>query len=108
MTKCLQPPSPHACEELKRPISGDRATLTRGATNKQAQAQLAPLADARVLVLADAEGVFGGWESEPQQARLFQTMMDYFILGGSWCCTSRDKDDGRAYYKRPPGLRMPR
>jgi hypothetical protein len=59
-----------------------------------------------VLRLSDAAGSFGGWETELQQAFLFRTLMEYFIHGPSWCCSSRNKDEGRAYAKAPPPLRM--
>ena len=64
--------------------------------------------DARVLRLADAEGVFSGWVGDAQTARMFQTMMDYYVLRGAWCCTSRggNQDDGRVYTKAPPPLRL--
>ena len=59
-------------------------------------------------VLADAEGVFSGWVGDAQVARMFQTMMDYYVHRGAWCCTSRggNQDDGRVYTKAPPPLRL--
>lgn len=85
--------------------------LPRGLSNVRALQLLAPHASARVLELADAEGLFGGWETQRTQAELFSTMMDYYLLRGAWCCTSRNlgnQDDGRAYLISPPPLRLPR
>jgi hypothetical protein len=80
-------------------------------TNVQLLERLAPWKDARVLQLADAEGLFGGWSSDPNQAMLFMTMMEYYVYRGAWCCTSRfinnDADNGRVYLKPPPPLRQP-
>ena len=87
-----------------------RPTLRKGSTNLAVKAQLKPLEDARVIRLSDAEGAFGGWESDAQEARLFMTMMDYYVHRGAWCCSSRNQaqqDDGRVYVTPPPGLRMP-
>ncbi len=89
---------------------GGGATLTKRATNLQVKAQLAGVAEARVLRLSDAEGAFSGWESDANEARLFATLMDYYVHRGAWCCSSRNQarqDDGRVYVKGPPGLRMP-
>jgi len=47
-------------------------------------------------------------DDEPLEAQMFQTMVQYFILGGDWCCTSRRENDGRVYPLDPPTLRMPR
>ena len=86
-------------------------TLSRGVTNVQLLERLAPWKDARVLQLTDAEGLFGGWSSDPNQAMLFMTMMEYYVYRGAWCCTSRfinnDADNGRVYLKPPPPLRRP-
>ena len=81
--------------------------LPKGATNKVVLQQLAPWQGTRVLRLSTAEGAFRGWESEPQQARLFQTMMEYFLYRGAWCCSSRNNgnEDGRVYPDIPPPLR---
>ena len=48
----------------------------------------------------------GGWVSERTQGKLFATMADYFLLGGSWCCSSRAQGEGRVYYSKPPPLRV--
>ena len=87
---------------------GDAAALRRGATSVEALKSLERWKDARVLRLADAEGVFSGWVGDAQTARMFQTMMDYYVLRGAWCCTSRggNQDDGRVYTKAPPPLRL--
>ena len=87
---------------------GAAAALRRGATSVEALKSLERWKDARVLRLADAEGVFSGWVGDAQTARMFQTMMDYYVLRGAWCCTSRggNQDDGRVYTKAPPPLRL--
>ena len=68
--------------------------------------------DARVLRLTDALDAFGGWETNPDESLLFQTMMEYYLYRGAWCCTSRyidnNADNGRVYLERPPPLRSPR
>ena len=90
--------------------SSDGARLARGATNVDVKAQLASFERARVLRLSDAEGVFSGWVSDSLEARLFSTMMDYYVNRGAWCCSSRNQarqDDGRVYVKPPPLLRAP-
>ena len=73
------------------------------------QREFAKHTDARVLRLSDAEGAFGGWETEKQQARLFTTMMEYYLHRGAWCCSSRNNgnEDGRVYTKDPLRYKMP-
>ena len=92
--------------------TGDIPTLPKGATNEQVLAKLAAWKSARVLRLADAEGIFSGWTTQPVQAMLFTTMMEYYLYRGAWCCTSRylnnDADNGRVYLKQPPALSRPR
>jgi len=87
------------------------AKLPRGATNVQVVQGLAPWQSARVLRLTDALGAFGGWVSEPREARIFNTMMEYYVYRGAWCCTSRylenNADNGRVYLKTPPPLKSP-
>lgn len=87
--------------------SGSAAPLHAASNNEEVLKQLAPLRSERVIRLSAAEGAFSGWVSEAEQARLFTTMTEYFLLGGSWCCSSRDKDEGRVYYRKPPVLRLP-
>ena len=87
---------------------GGAMTLSRHATNVQAKAQLASVAHARVLRLSDAEGAFRGWESEPTQALVFNTIERFFLLGGDWCCSSRVANEGRLYPVDPPPLVAPR
>ena len=87
--------------------------LPKGATNVVVQRELGELAmhrDTRVLRLSNAEGAFGGWETDQQQARLFTTMMEYYLHRGAWCCSSRNNgnEDGRVYTKEPPRYKMPR
>ena len=93
--------------EAQRP--SQRPRLPKGATNVVVQRELAKHTDARVLRLSDAEGAFGGWETEKQQARLFTTMMEYYLHRGAWCCSSRNNgnEDGRVYTKDPPRYKMP-
>ena len=82
------------------------ATLRAGSNNEEVLSQLAPLRSARVLRLSSSEGAFSGWVSERTQGKLFTTMADYFLLGGSWCCSSRTQGEGRVYYSKPPPLRV--
>ena len=90
------------------PAQGPR--LPKGATNVVVQRQLAMHRDTRVLRLSNAEGAFGGWETDTQQAKLFTTMMQYYLHRGAWCCSSRlnGNEDGRVYTKEPPAYQMPR
>ncbi len=88
----------------------DGPTLPRGVTNERARQLLGPWDSASVLRLSDAEGVFGGWVSERLEATLFNTMMDYYVYRGAWCCTSRNtanQDEGRVYLTPPPPLLVP-
>ena len=55
-----------------------------------------------------AEGAFRGWESEPAQALVFNTIERFFLLGGDWCCSSRERNEGRLYPVDPPKLAVPR
>ena len=90
-------------------IGGGTVTLSRHATNEQLKRQLAGVESARVLRLSDAAGAFAGWESDRDQARLFATLMDYYVHRGAWCCSSRNQarqDDGRVYVRPPPLLRL--
>jgi len=96
---------PRTSPDIKR--SSSRVSLPRGSTNVQVLQTLQPFAASRVLHLTNAAGSFGGWETERQQAFLFNTLMEYFIYGSSWCCSSRNKDEGRTYPKMPPTLRIP-
>ena len=91
-------------------IGGGTVTLSRHATNEQLKRQLAGVESARVLRLSDAEGAFGGWETDKQQATLFSTMMEYYLHRGAWCCSSRNNgnEDGRVYTKNPPPFKIPR
>ena len=44
------------------------------------------------------------------QGKLFTTMMEYYLLRGAWCCSSRGNgnEDGRVYTPTPPPLRVAR
>ena len=91
------------------------AILPKRATNEQVIDTLqsvSSLREARVLRLSEAEGAFGGWVSNPDESLLFNTMMDYYLYRGAWCCTSRyidnNADNGRVYLKQPPPLQRPR
>jgi len=91
---------------------GRRAVLLpKGATNVQVLKRLGSLQSARVLRLSEARGSFSGWVSERREAQIFNTMMDYYLYRGAWCCTSRylggDSDNGRVYLKKPPPLTQP-
>ena len=58
---------------------------------------------ARVLHLASAENVFGGFEGK-EAASEFDRMIMQWLLGGwsaTWCCTSWDKMRGTYLFKRP-------
>mmetsp|Transcript_7493 Transcript_7493/g.12720 ORF Transcript_7493/g.12720 Transcript_7493/m.12720 type:complete len:806 (+) Transcript_7493:15-2432(+) len=87
--------------------STTKAELPMGATNEQVLKQLSPLSTSRVLLLSNAEGAYSGWVSHAEEGKLFRTLIEYYILGGSWCCTSRNKDEGRVYSANPLPLRMP-
>lgn len=90
--------------------AGGQIVLRKGSTNVAVKAQLQSLEGARVIRLSDAEGVFSGWESERNEALHFNTMMDYYVHRGAWCCSSRNQaqqDDGRVYVTPPPRLRVP-
>mmetsp|Transcript_70814 Transcript_70814/g.213050 ORF Transcript_70814/g.213050 Transcript_70814/m.213050 type:complete len:392 (-) Transcript_70814:121-1296(-) len=83
-------------------------SLPRASNNEQVLSALVPHRDTRVLRLADALGSFGGWVSNTGQGQLFNTMMEYYLLGGSWCCTSRTQEEGRVHYSRPPPITVRR
>ena len=89
---------------------GVSAILPRAATNLDLQRDLHQHREARLLRLSDAEGAFGGWETDKQQATLFSTMMEYYLHRGAWCCSSRNNgnEDGRVYTKNPPPFKIPR
>lgn len=88
--------------------------LPRQASNVQVLQRLqgAAAREARVLRLSDAVGAFGGWEDRPDESLLFNTMMEYYLYRGNWCCTSRfldnNADNGRVYIQQPPPLKRPR
>ena len=84
-------------------------TLRRGALNDEVLRLLdAPaVRDARLLVLDDAEGAFGGWATNHDEAYLFENLEKYFLLGGDWCCSSREANIGRLYPVDPPKLKVP-
>ena len=95
-------------------VGGENAVvLPPKATNEDVLERLRTpqLQQARVLRLSDAEGAFGGWVSNADESLLFNTMMDYYLYRGAWCCTSRfignNADNGRVYLKGPPPLRRP-
>jgi hypothetical protein len=91
--------------------TGSRAlVLRRGATNEDVLRLLdAPaVRDAALVTLDSAEGAFSGWSSNHEQAMLFNALESYFLLGGDWCCSSRDRNEGRLYAVDPPKLTMPR
>ena len=74
--------------------------------------QTPAMREARVLRLSDAQNAFGGWVDNPDESLLFNTMMEYYLYRGAWCCTSRfidgNADNGRVYLKTPPALSRPR
>ena len=80
--------------------------LQRGSTNEDVLRVLGSgsMRQKRLLRLSDAEGIFSGWRTQPQQAQAFNTMEGYFLLGGDWCCSSRRANDGRLYNVDPPRL----
>ena len=90
--------------------SGNALALRRGASNVEVLRVLdAPaVRGARLLRLSDAEGAFRGWESDPTQALVFNTIERFFLLGGDWCCSSRVANEGRLYPVDPPPLVAPR
>ena len=85
-----------------------RVVLRRGATNVDVLRTLGTpeMRSKRLLRLSDAEGVLGGWETDRAHGMVFQTLEQYFLLGGDWCCTSRRANDGRLYPVDPPRLRL--
>ena len=91
--------------------AGGRAlALRRGASNVEVLRVLdAPaVRGVRLLRLSDAEGAFRGWETDPTQALVFNTIERFFLLGGDWCCSSRVANEGRLYPVDPPPLVAPR
>ena len=84
--------------------------LRRGATNEGVLRLLdAPaVRDAPLVTLDSAEGAFSGWSSNHEEAMLFNALESYFLLGGDWCCSSRERNQGRLYPVDPPKLTMPR
>ena len=62
---------------------------------------------ARLVTFDDAEGAFGGWESDFEQAAGFANLESFFLLGGDWCCSSREANVGRLYPVDPPRLPVP-
>ena len=94
--------------------SDGAVTLPRKATNVEvlARLQTPAMREARVLRLSDAQNAFGGWVDNPDESLLFNTMMEYYLYRGAWCCTSRfidgNADNGRVYLKTPPALSRPR
>ena len=84
--------------------------LRRGATNEDVLRLLdAPaVRDAPLVTLDSAEGAFSGWSSNHEEAMLFNALESYFLLGGDWCCSSRQRNEGRLYPVDPPKLTMPR
>ena len=83
--------------------SGGDATLGARSSAGQLIDPLAGLRDTRVLHLSSTLGIFSGFDkTRCNQAYMFNTMMAYFLYGGSWCCSSRDKEEGRALYANPP------
>ena len=84
--------------------------LRRGATNEDVLRLLdAPaVRDASLVTLDSAEGAFSGWTSNHDEALLFNALETYFLLGGDWCCSSREGNEGRLYPVDPPKLTMPR
>ena len=91
------------------PAAPGALSLRRGATNREVLRLLdAPaVRSARLVTLDDAEGAFGGWESDFEQAAGFANLESFFLLGGDWCCSSREANVGRLYPVDPPRLRVP-
>ena len=63
--------------------------------------------DRGARLLDDAEGAFGGWATNLDEAYLFENLEKYFLLGGDWCCSSREANIGRLYPVDPPKLKVP-
>ena len=59
------------------------------------------------MTLDSAEGAFSGWSSNHEEATLFNALESYFLLGGDWCCSSRERNEGRLYAVDPPKLIAP-
>jgi hypothetical protein len=106
------PADPAAAALFGAPAAGAPAPLAlrRGATNEDVLRLLdAPaVREARLVTLDDAEGAFRGWTSDYGQAVLFNALEQYFVLGGDWCCSSRERNEGRLYQVDPPKLAVPR
>jgi len=84
------------------------AVLVAGATDREVLEGLHAFREQRVLVLENAQGAFSGWEADDAQAQLFNTMMQYYLLRGAWCCTWQggNQDNGRVYLTPPPALTL--
>ena len=83
--------------------------LRRGATNEDVLRLLdAPaVRDVPLVTLDGAEGAFSGWTSNHDEALLFNAIEAHFLLGGDWCCSSRERNEGRLYPVDPPKLTIP-
>ena len=91
------------------------ASLLRGTSDVQAAAALngssaeGGLADAPVLVLESAEGVFGGFVSAERRFAFENMVGQSSMLTGSWCCASWYKPSGSVDFVPPnPTLALPR
>ena len=103
-------PRAHDAEEALADVAADGALrLPRGASNLDVLRMLGSeeARRTRILRLSDAEGAFGGWDSNWEEGYLFKSLEKWFLLGGDWCCSSREANVGRLYPLDPPGLRMP-
>ena len=89
--------------------SAAATVLPRGASARQVRDVLAggALREVRVLKLLDAEGAFSGWDVEKHEWQAFNLLEKYYLLGGDFCCTSREANEGRLYPQDPPRLRGP-
>ena len=97
------------CEQLPTVLAAERVDRRNRLTAREERGLDAPaVRGARLLRLSDAEGAFRGWESDPTQALVFNTIERFFLLGGDWCCSSRVANEGRLYPVDPPPLVAPR
>ena len=97
-------PQPAAASDVRTAASSE-LHLAYGASNVEVLRVLGSQT-ARVLRLTDAEGAFDGWDSNHDEGYLFNKLEQFFLLGGDWCCSSREANQGRLYPLDPPKLRV--
>jgi hypothetical protein len=78
--------------------------VREGASDVQLRTSLGASAAPR-LHLESAEGLFGGWADGHSQ-REFEGLMDRFVFGGSWCCSSWYKPSGSFDFANPAPTRL--